>query len=107
MAVGQAGPIPLTSVNDFLDGFGHLSLEQGVEEFDQEDEAGAEHDEGPSQQHQPHGQVGQWCVGEEVLACPTAWLGEGLGLVRPRSQTSPLAPHRGRSPNISQPCPMS
>lgn len=67
-----AVPVPLTSVDDFLDGFGHLSLEQGVEEFDQEDEAGAEHDEGPGQQHQPHSQVGQRRVSEEVLACPTA-----------------------------------
>lgn len=82
-------PVLLTSVDDLLDGFGHLPLEQGVEEFDQEDEAGAEHDEGPGQQHQPHGQVGQWCVGEEVLACPTARLGKGLGPARPRSQTCP------------------
>lgn len=85
-------PVLLTSVDDFLDGFGHLPLEQGVEEFDQEDEAGAEHDEGPGQQHQPHGQVGQGCVGEEVLACPTARLGKGLGPARPRSQTYPHGP---------------
>lgn len=83
-------PVPLTSVDDLLDGFGHLPLEQGVEKFDQEDEAGTEHDEGPSQQHQPHSQVRQRCVSEEVLACPTAWLGEGLGPARPHSQTCPL-----------------
>lgn len=87
--------VPLTSVDDLLDGFGHLPLEQGVEDFDQEDEAGAEHDEGPGQQNQPHGQVRQRRVREEVLACPTARLGEGLGPARPRSQTCPhqAAPH--------------
>jgi len=85
----MAVPVPLTSVDDLLDGFGHLPLEQGVEDFDQEDEAHAEHDEGPGQQHQPHGQVGQRRVGEEVLACPTAWLGEGLGPAQPCSQTCP------------------
>lgn len=86
---GHVVPFLLTSVDDLLDGFGHLPLEQGVEEFDQEDEAGAEHDKGPGQQHQPHGQVRQWCVGEEVLTCPTARLGKGLGLARPCSQTCP------------------
>lgn len=87
--------VPLTSVDDLLDGFGHLPLEQGVEDFDQEDEAGAEHDEGPGQQNQPHGQVRQRRVREEVLACPTARLGEGLGPAQPRSQTCPhqAAPH--------------
>lgn len=89
MAMWHMVLILLTSVDDLLDGFGHLPLEQGVEEFDQEDEAGAEHDKGPGQQHQPHGQVRQWCVGEEVLTCPTAWLGKGLGLARPCSQNCP------------------
>lgn len=90
-----AVPVPLTSVYDLLDGLGHLPLEQAVEEFDQEDEAGAEHDEGPGKQHQPHGQVGQRRVGEEVLACPTARLGEGLGPAWPHSQTCApeTAPH--------------
>lgn len=116
--MGQAGshpthpmvvPIPLTSVDHLLDGFGHLPLEQGVEDFDQEDEAGAEHDEGAGQQHQPHSQVGQRRVGEEMLTCPTARLGEGLGLAQPCSQTCSLqtAPHPDPSLNISQPCPTS
>lgn len=100
--------ILLTSVDDLLDGFGHLPLEQGVEEFDQQDEAGAEHDKGPGQQHQPHSQVRQWCVGEEVLTCPTARLDKGLGLARPRSQPAPTdSPTPGPQCNISQPCPTS
>lgn len=45
MGMEAVGPIALTSVDNLLDGFGHLPLEQGVEEFDQEDEACAEHDE--------------------------------------------------------------
>ncbi|KAG7238414.1 hypothetical protein INR49_030921 [Caranx melampygus] len=47
----------LTGVEDLLDDCSHLSLQHGVEQLDNEDQAGAEHQQRESQQDQTHKQV--------------------------------------------------
>lgn len=59
----------LTSVEDLLDDSGHLSLQHGVEHLDDEDEAGAEHQQRQSQQDHPYSQIGQIHVRKEVWTC--------------------------------------
>lgn len=58
----------LTCVDDLLDDIGHLALEQGVEHLDKEDETSAQNHQGPGQQNEPHGQVGQPRIHEEMVA---------------------------------------
>lgn len=59
----------LTGVDNRLNDLGHLALEQRVEHLDEEDEAGAQEHQGASQQDEPHSQVRQPCVHENVAAC--------------------------------------
>ena len=57
-----------TCIYDNLDDLCHLTLEGGVEDLDEEHQAGAEHSQGAGQQDQPHGQVWQMGVHEHVPA---------------------------------------
>lgn len=70
----------LTGVDNLLNDLGHLALEQRVEHLDEEDEAGAEEYQGASQQDEPHGQVRQPCVHEDVVAC--GWVEVAVKLSR-------------------------
>lgn len=56
----------LTSVNYPFDDCSHPSLQQGAEQFDDEDEAGAEHQQRQSQKDQTHCHVGQVHIHKEV-----------------------------------------
>lgn len=57
----------LTGVDDPLDDCSHLSLQHGVEQFDNEDQAGAEHQQRESQQDQTHCEVRQIYIHKEVF----------------------------------------
>lgn len=46
-----------TCVENLLDHHGHLPLQHGVEQLDDEYEAGAEDEQRPSQQNEAHGQL--------------------------------------------------
>lgn len=65
---GRSPPPPLTCVNDLLDNIGHLALEQGVEHLHKEDETRAQNHQGSRQQNEPHGQVGQPRIREDMVA---------------------------------------
>lgn len=57
-----------TCVEHLLDDHSHLSLQHGVEELDDEDEAGAEDEQRQSQEDEAHGQVWQVNVDENMFA---------------------------------------
>lgn len=59
----------LTGVQDPLDDCGHLSLQHGVQQLDDEDQAGAEHQQRESQQDQTYWQVRQIHIHKEMLTC--------------------------------------
>lgn len=59
----------LTGVKDLLDDCSHLSLQHGVEQFDNQDQAGAKHQQRKSQQDQAHSQVRQIHIHKEMLTC--------------------------------------
>lgn len=63
-----------TCVDHFLDDHGHLPLQYGVEQFDDEDEAGAEDEQRQSQENEAHCQVRQISINEDVFAC-NGWSG--------------------------------
>lgn len=58
-----------TCVEHLLDDHSHLALQHGVEQLDDEDEAGAEDEQRQSQQDEAHRQVRQVNVGKDVFAC--------------------------------------
>lgn len=58
-----------TCVEHLLDDHSHLPLQHGVEQLDDEDEAGAEDEQRQSQENEAHCQVWQISVDEEVVAC--------------------------------------
>lgn len=58
-----------TCVEHLLDDHSHLALQHGVEQLDDEDEAGAEDEQRQSQQDEAHRQVRQLNVGKDVFAC--------------------------------------
>lgn len=58
----------LTCIDDLLDDIGHLALEQRVEHLDKENKTTAQNHQGASQQNEPHGQVRQPRVHEDMLA---------------------------------------
>lgn len=58
-----------TCVEHLLDDHSHLALQHGVEQLDDEDEAGAEDEQRQSQQNEAHCQVGQIHIDEDVFAC--------------------------------------
>lgn len=57
-----------TCVDDELNNTRHLSLEDWVEDFDNEDQAGAQHQQRDSQQDQTHRQVRQVWVRKQMPA---------------------------------------
>lgn len=57
-----------TCVDHFLDDHSDLPFEHGVEQLDNEDEAGAEDEQRQSQEDEAHRQVWQISTGEEVFA---------------------------------------
>lgn len=59
----------LTGVEDLLDRGGHLPLQHGAEQLDDEDEAGAEHQQRQSQQDHTDGHIRHTDVHEEVPTC--------------------------------------
>ena len=59
----------LTSVQDLLDDGSHLSLQHGIEQFDNEDETGTEHQQRQSQKDQTHCQVRQIHIHKQMLTC--------------------------------------
>lgn len=59
----------LTSVKDLLDDAGHLSLQHGVEQLNDEDEAGTEHQQRKSQKDQTHCQIRQVHIHKEMFTC--------------------------------------
>lgn len=58
-----------TCVEHLLDDHSHLPLQHGVEQLDNEDEAGAEDKQRQSQENEAHCQVWQINIDEEVFAC--------------------------------------
>lgn len=58
-----------TCVEHLLDDHGHLALQYGVEQLDDEDQAGTEDEQRRSQQNEAHSQVRQIGIGKDVLAC--------------------------------------
>lgn len=70
-----------TCVEHLLDDHGHLPLQHGVEQLDDEDEAGAEDEQRQGQEHEAHRQVRQISVGEDVFACNgKRWVKEMIGI---------------------------
>lgn len=69
MSTGNSFVLFFTCVEHLLDDHGHLSLQHGVEQLDDEDEAGAEDDQRRSQENEAHRQVWQISIGEDVFAC--------------------------------------
>ena len=61
----SSGP---TGVDDGPHGLGDAAPQSGVEQLDDEDEAGAEHEQGGGQQDEAHGQVRERCALEQVAA---------------------------------------
>ena len=59
----------LTCVENLLDDHGHLSLQHGVQQLDDEDEAGAEDEQRQGQENEAHRQVRQINIDKDVLAC--------------------------------------
>ena len=51
-----------TGVDDCPHGLGDAAPQSGVEQLDNEDEAGAEHEQGGGQQDEAHGQVRERCA---------------------------------------------
>lgn len=68
----------LTCVDNLLNDLSHLALQQRVEHLDKENEAGAQEHQGAGQQNEPHGQVRQPCVHEDVVA----WRGGSVKQLR-------------------------
>lgn len=58
----------LTSVDNLLNDLSHLALKQRIEHLDKEDEASTQDHQGAGQQNEPHSQVRQPCVHEDVVA---------------------------------------
>lgn len=65
----STGFVFLTCVEHLLDDHSHLSLQHGVEQLDDEDEAGAEDKQRQSQEDEAHCQVWQTSTDKEVFAC--------------------------------------
>lgn len=61
--------ISFTCVEHLLDDHSHLALQHGVEQLDDEDEAGAEDEQRQSQENETHCQVWQLNIDEDVFAC--------------------------------------
>lgn len=59
----------LTCVEHLLDDHSHLSLKHGVEQLDNEDEAGTEDEKGQGQQNDAHSQVRQVNINKDMVAC--------------------------------------
>ncbi len=47
----------ITCINNFINGAGHLTLQQGVEKFNQHYQTAAKHQQGAGQEDQTYGQV--------------------------------------------------
>lgn len=75
---------PLTCVEHLLDDHSHLSLEHGVEQLDDEDEARAKDQQWEGQQDQTHGQIWQVGIGKDVAAC-----GENQHIITTAHSTAP------------------
>ena len=58
-----------TCVQHTLDDHGHLAFQHGVEQLDNEDEAGAEHQQGHAQQDEAHRHVREIGVRKDMTAC--------------------------------------
>ena len=65
-----------TGVDDCPHGLGDAAPQSGVEQLDNEDEAGAEHEQGGGQQDEAHGQVRERCARKQVAAWGRAGAGE-------------------------------
>lgn len=76
-----------TCVEHLLDDHGHLALQHGVEQLDDEDEAGAEDEQRQSQENETHRHVWQLNIDEDVFACnaQSKWWLAFKCLLRPRS----------------------
>lgn len=59
----------ITCVEHLLNNHSHLALQHGVEQLDDEDEAGAEDEQRQSQENEAHRQVWQINIYEDVFAC--------------------------------------
>lgn len=69
LSASVSASIAFTCVQHLLDDHRHLALQHGVEQLDDEDEAGAEDQQRRQQKDEAHGQVWQRGVGENVGAC--------------------------------------
>lgn len=78
-----------TCVDDRLDHSGHLAFEHRVEQFDQHDKAGAQHNQRASQQHEAHCQIWQRGVHKQMIAW--GW-GERSSMDQAKSKEC-LGPH--------------
>lgn len=58
-----------TCVEHLLDDHGHLALQHGVEQLDNENEAGAEDEQRQSEENEAHCQVWQSGIDEDVFTC--------------------------------------
>lgn len=63
----ECAVLPLTGVEDLLDDWGHLSLQHGVEQLDDEYQAEADHQQRESEQDQTHRQVRQIHIHKDML----------------------------------------
>lgn len=61
--------VQLTCVQDPFDDSGHLPLQHGVEQLDNEDETGTEHQQRQSQQDQTYCQIRQIHIHKEMETC--------------------------------------